>query len=173
MVPRHRSDDRRAHELAFLQRWRRCDVEAIELVRDERGGLPVTVAEEQTVETAVFPPDDSNFFARDESEPERRSPFGLHQREQIAVLQARFREQAGDGIAILDLEPGRLRAGGRGESRNAEHPMTAESERRRAPTPQVRRELRQGPHGLEGSCDSGILGAGQRLALRAVTTRPS
>ena len=173
MVPRRRPDDGRDRGLTVPERGRRRNVEAVELVRDECRRFPVAVAEEQPVETSVFPPDDSNFFARDESEPERRSSFGLHQREQIAVRQTRSREQAGDGIAVLDLDPGRFRPGRRLGGKECDASDDGESERPRAPTPEVRGEFRQGSQWLERSCDSGILGAGQRLALRAGTIRPS
>ena len=125
-------------------------MEAIDFVRDECRGFPLAVAEDQSVETAVFAPDDPNFFAGTRAS---RTPLP------VQPPSARADRDPQDPLSrtggrwnrpVLDLEPGRLRAGrGRWESRNAAHPEDGESERSRAPAPQVRRELRQGSHRLE------------------------
>ena len=135
----------------------RCDGELTDFVCDERSGLLGAVRYDQSLQTSVFSPDDPHFAAGHESETERGSPVGFHHREKITVRQARSRKQAGDGVAVLDSQPGRLRAG---RSLGCHERCTredGESERPCSQPPCVPRAHGQGSQLVEKGYDSGFL----------------
>ena len=145
----------------FRDRARWPDIEVVVIARDECGGTRAAVADDQLLQGAVFAPDDPHLVAGHERERERRPPSRLHHREQIAVRKARSFEQAGEGIAVLDPELGRFRAGRPPGGRERHESEQHEHQRSRPPWPDAWQEHRQESQFFEESCDTGILGAGE------------